>query len=419
MITVNQTIHSSSKSLKNTYFKARFNDRGKLLKMENFVSNFSQFFQESYSSFSTSNYSGSDTYLSNPSPFRSEIEFNTTKMLYFELPGIASIIQVIMKHSYIQILKTHIVYQDGDVNLQKQLYTQIQVSNYYYQSELSYNLKKVHKSSDSTFKAYVDDSMKLVERPFFNESVEIKTKSHLVRYGNFTSSCVHGGIIRETYDSESFFGWANSKSMGCGFYKEGQVNFIVSRSTMNRDENNRDEDFKNGGGSSYFQLFIDNSLSNITNLKLAGNAKLNEPLIQYGGKLGDKNMTKMHYSGSLLEYTLNSLSHETQLSKNFGEVDVVDAKIMKHNMIKKHQSYEIDIVLRNRFGNYVKIDKANAENEGIFKNHYIDTFKNTKSKDSGYKINPDKKILSEDRYDLQVLETEVSTKIFEMQFFYL
>ena len=415
MIQVNGRETSTARALNNTHFKAKFSDKGQFIKLENLDSHFFQVFEESYSYFNSGRgATRSGFYLFNPRRRREDMEFKDVKMHYFELPGMASMIQVEMVHGQTKILKTHIVYQDGDVNLQKQLYTQIQVSSGDI-LELSYGLKKVHKSSDSTFRAYADDSMKLVERPIYDKSIKIKRTNDYELNGYFTSSCVHGGIIRETYDSESFFGWANSNPIGCNFPGEGQVNIMIFRSVNNNDWKGISETLNERHVlSTDFQLFVDNSVNKITNLKLAGNAKLNEPLSKFMHKINLSDIDNMHYSDSLLEYTINSLGHETQLSNNFGEVDVVDAKIMKHNMIKKHQSYEIDIVLRNRFDNYVKIDKASAKNEGIFKNHFIDTFKNTKSKDSGYKINPDQKILPGDRYDLKVLETEVSTKIWVM-----
>ena len=65
-------------------------------------------------------------YLFNPDQ-KEDLVMKTSAMYRFDLPGMASIIQVHLSERGTDILKTHIVYQDGQITLQKQLMTQIQI----------------------------------------------------------------------------------------------------------------------------------------------------------------------------------------------------------------------------------------------------------------------------------------------------
>ena len=160
-------------------------------------------------------------------------------------------------------------------------------------------------------------------------------------------------------------------------------------------------------------FYIDDTIKGITHKKLAGNAKLNEPLSTFMTKTSSSFYNRMYHSDSVLNHTFDKRDSLNQLSKTYGEIDVVDFKIRKHNIINDYSDiHEIDIVLRNRFNNYVTISKSDNNNgEGLFKNEYIDTIKNMSDTTYKFKMDPNHKILKDDRYDLEVFETEVAFKM--------
>ena len=53
-------------------------------------------------------------------------------------------------------------------------------------AEISMSIKRESKKEDSKFKGYIDDSMKLVERPIYNREQGINTTSDNELIGYFT-----------------------------------------------------------------------------------------------------------------------------------------------------------------------------------------------------------------------------------------
>ena len=259
--------------------------------------------------------------------------------------------------------------------------------------------------------AYADDSMKLIKRPIFSKAYKYEHRNEIDVYGYYTSSWVHGGMIREKYSSESFLGWSNSNPIGCTFSKQNEVELMIFRTAKRIGDKGIDDEFLEESHvlTTDFMFYIDDSIEGITHKKLAANAKLNEPLSSFMMKIEPSYLKSMHHSGSVLNYTFDNRDSLDQLSNTYGEIDVVDFKIRKHNMIGEYSDiYEIDIVLRNRFNNYVTIAKSDNDNgEGLFKNEYIDTIKNMSDTTYQFKMDPNHKILKDDRYDLEVFETEV------------
>lgn len=207
---------------------------------------------------------------------------------------------------------------------------------------------------------------------------------------------------------EGFFGWSNSNPMGCTFSGQGEVELWMFRTTNNNDWKGISE-FLNEDHviSNAFQIYISDGIDDFFDQKLAGNAKLNEPLMMFSRQIQPNETENMHFSNSMITMLLNDLEHPKQLSNKFGEVDVVDLKIIKHNILEKHKdAYEVDIVFRNRFNSYIKVDKKAIADEGIFKNPYIDTFKDSKDKTFKFNMDSKKQVLKNERYKLETLEGE-------------
>ena len=411
MINKRETRVNTEQKLQNNHFVSEFLGSGKLVKIKDIDSEIEEMIVDKFVCYNgEEGKTESGHYTFNPEE-KFELSFNNIAMYRFDLPGIASIIQVHLYNKNTDVLKTHIVYQDGQVDLQRQLLTQIQI----YTSralEISYKLIKHHKDSNSNFMAYADDSMKLVKRPIYTKEFKYGHKNDIDIYGYFTSSCVHGGMIREKYISESFLGWSNSNPIGCTFSKQNEVELMIFRTAKVRNNKGINDEFLEEFHvlTTDFVFYIDDTIDGITHKKLAGNAKLNEPLSIFMTDSSPSFYNQMYHSDSVLNHTFDKRDSLNQLSKTYGEIDVVDFKIRKHNIINDYSDiHEIDIVLRNRFNNYVTIAKSdNGNGEGLFKNEYIDTIKNMRDATYKFKMDPNHKILKDDRYDLEVFENEVS-----------
>lgn len=278
--------------------------------------------------------------------------------------------------------------------------------------ELCYKLIKELKDFSSSLSAYGDDSMKLIKRPIYKSKSKYDHRKKTTLVGSYMINCVHGGMIRENSTPQSFLGWSNSNPIGCVFSKESEVELMIFRSAQRRPDKGLDDEYLEDYHvmTTDFLFYIDDTIEGITHKRLAGNAKLNEPLSIYMTKISPDDLKHMYHSGSVLNFTFTKRDSPTQLSNMFGEIDVADFKIRKHNIIGDWKNtYEVDIVLRNRFGNYVKIGQLpNDKDEGMFKNQYIDTIKNLSDTTYKFNMDPNHKILRDHRYELEVFDTEVS-----------
>ena len=165
---------------------AEFSGSGKLLKLKDIDSGIEEMIEDKFVCYNgEKGKTRSGHYTFNPQE-KHELSFKNIRMYHFDLSNIASIIQVHLYNENTDVLKTHIVYQDSSMGLQRQLMTQIQI----YTSrvlEISYKLIKHHKDSDSDFMAYADDSMKLVKRPIYTLDFKYEHKGDIDIYGYVTS----------------------------------------------------------------------------------------------------------------------------------------------------------------------------------------------------------------------------------------
>lgn len=82
--------------------------------------------------------------------------------------------------------------------------------------------------------------MKLVQRPIFDKNINIEHESIHELYGYFTSPCVNGGMLLESYHNGTKeelhqFSWANSNPIGCTLSEENQIDFVVFRNIQTND----------------------------------------------------------------------------------------------------------------------------------------------------------------------------------------
>jgi hypothetical protein len=319
---------------------------------------------EEFTYYSTDKNTRSGLYLFNPRHAKSVIHFNRASVKLFEVGGLLSILQVYRTNNEDHLLKTYIVNKSGWPNLMKQLFLEVQFSSTRV-AEISMNIRKQSHSASSTYKAYVDDSMKLVERPIFTTNVNISRTNDNELNGYFTYAWVHGGILREIYKDqnnasiESFFGWANNNPIGCTFAANNEVDFMIFRSIGNNDYKGVSDYMRETHVvSTNFQFYIDSSVPGNTSMinlnwwilfhKVRANTKLNEPYAVFTKELQPENFSGLSASSALFDTLMHFKEHSGQVSSLFGEVDIVDVKLMRHRLMEKFDEYELAIVLRNR-----------------------------------------------------------------------
>lgn len=167
----------------------------------------------------------------------------------YEVPDLISIIQVYSENNQLKLLKTYSLDHFGHEEVQNQV--KIQVEMWSDASiEISYNLNFDHHSWDSNFTAFIDDSMKLVERPIYNRDVDIQTKNSIELNGYFTYPSVNGGMIKESFTDDDYkhqnitISWANSSPIGCTLSDFNEVRFMLFRNIVNNDQKGLDEKLK-------------------------------------------------------------------------------------------------------------------------------------------------------------------------------
>lgn len=194
-----------------------------------------------------------------------------------------------------------------------------------------------------------------------------------------------------------------------------------------------------------FHFYFNDDLTKMFDSKLSANSKLNEPIMIYGRSI-ENTFEGAYKTSSLMETIFNHSKSHNQLSDMFGEVDVVEVKFMKHNLINNISDYELDIVLRNRFDNYVTInpqkfkgdnvsqsnmfrtsqdlspgnasttsaqhshshESASISSECMFKNEFIDVLKLQGERAYDIKMDENIQFLKDDRYALADLESQLS-----------
>ena len=164
---INPQVVNSSKELKNNYIKVNFDEKGNMIKFENLIHNISSDLIECFTYYISNFGSRSGLYLFNPRSNKETFQSISQSSLFYEDQGFIQILQVYQKGQSIHTLKTYIVYKDGDSQLQNQLFLEVQTSSTSF-FELNYSLKLGAKSVNSDFRAYTDDSLKMVQRPINN-----------------------------------------------------------------------------------------------------------------------------------------------------------------------------------------------------------------------------------------------------------
>lgn len=81
---------------------------------------------------------------------------------------------------------------------------------------------------------------------------------------------------------------------------------------------------------------------------------------------------------------------------------------MRHVILDNINTYEIALILRNRFKGYIHIGKESlTTKDGVFKNEFIDVIKPNKNiLGIRNQCDASKEILKDERYELQTLEEE-------------
>jgi len=156
------------------------------------------------------------------------------------MPGMKSVLQVYKKAKGLTELKTYTLDHTGGVETQKQFYHQIRTFTTLF-VEINYGLSFEKKSEDSVFESYIDDSLKLVQRPILDPTSTLKRKDSSELDGYYTFPSVNGGLLKEIQDLENgdkkqtSISWLNSNSLGATLTGPKEVNFILFRNSKNND----------------------------------------------------------------------------------------------------------------------------------------------------------------------------------------
>ena len=215
-----------------------FNDKGKLIMVKKiFNEDELQYIpiEEGVYSFRTDGKSRSGHYIFNPMSGSESIDFTYASMYEYKLGELGTIFQVHKIAHNAQILKTYSVHKKGCPRLLEQFALQVEFfSRDAIEVQLSYKLSDLSRAA--TYKAYADDSMKLIERPIYDKNVDIWRHNDEELKGFFTYPCVHGGALRKTsfvkddpVPKDLYFGWSNSNPIGCTFSENNKVDIMISR----------------------------------------------------------------------------------------------------------------------------------------------------------------------------------------------
>jgi hypothetical protein len=312
--------------LSNNAITVNINKDGNLDHMEFKANNASEDFTESLTYYNTRSKTRSGLYLFNPRHPKKVIDFASTDIHVFDIGGMLKLVQVFKQNGSERLLKNYIVNHDGCPNLKKQLFMEVHIDSDRI-AEISLVLTKKHKASDSTHKAYADDSMKMVERPIYDKNSKIPHSHESELEGYYTSACVHGGALRETYKQsghkDSFFGWANSSPLGCTFSDKGEISFMIFRSIGHSDYKGVSDTYKDEHINSIsFQFYVDSSVEGAMFHKVRANTKLNEPYGIFSRALNAEDFVNLPISSNLMKDFIKFNSGSAQLSSNFGDVNL-------------------------------------------------------------------------------------------------
>ena len=315
--------------LSNSDVTINLNSHGDLQSFRNSRDNSTEEFTEHITYHDTIRKTRSGLYLYNPRNNKTEVNFKNTEIYSFKVKNLVDIVQVYKYNNNERVLKTYIINQNGCPNLRKQFFMEFEIDSDRV-AEFSFTLRKIYKSASSTHKAYADDSMKMVERPILDPRSKIPHTNVNELEGYYTSPCVHGGLLRETYKKltnqsyESFFGWANSNPIGCTFSANNEVSFVVFRSIGQSDYKGVNDRFKdNHVVSTSFQFYISSSIERAMFHKVRANAKINEPFAVFSKVITPNDFVRLPISSNLLSGFLNFNNGSVQLSREFGEVKIL------------------------------------------------------------------------------------------------
>lgn len=173
---------------------------------------------ESYTFYNTSvNMTKSGLYVFNPLHNRKVLKLQNKSVSVMQM-GKIQVIQVIKYDDHNTLVKTYVNVHNQNSQKFDHLMMQVQYGSDKVH-EVTMNIVRGAKKTSSVASAYVDDSMKLVQRPIYDPTVELPVnKSEII--GLFTYPCVQGGLLREQYHknfndkAEYFLGWSNSHPIG-------------------------------------------------------------------------------------------------------------------------------------------------------------------------------------------------------------
>ncbi|CAI2375441.1 unnamed protein product [Moneuplotes crassus] len=374
-ITCSQTINGlmirEDYDLENTHIKLEFNDNGSLktiIKTSNTGDSQKQSITEEFNYYRTDEGSRSGPYIFNPLHKKTAMKFDLTEKYEYKIGNLTTILQVYSKNKDDQALKTYSIQLVG-------------------------------------YTAYVDDSMKLVERPIYNKKARVKRSNDVELTGFFTYPCVYGGALRTTHNSEDhYFGWSNSHSIGCTFSEENRVEIMIYRKFgINDHKGLNSVDVQSHVTATNFQFYMHSSenMSEFWDQKIESNVKVNEPIAQF-------RIIPSYNQCPLFMFITPAKLLNGKL--DFGgftkHVEIADLGINAITLYNSQYIGVFNFVLRNRLGENIPVPSDIGVNHTLVKNEYIDVVKKGNDPKFGNQCNSNWEILVNDRPPLNTLDSE-------------
>ncbi|CAI2376267.1 unnamed protein product [Moneuplotes crassus] len=400
-----KTIDSTHK-IENDMISLDFNENGSLAAITKKLKEGAQQsipIEETITYYRTDHGSRSGHYIFNPMTEKVTMNFSSTELYEYQIGDLTTLYQVVMKNNVTMVVKSYSVNQKGCPRLKDQYSFQLEFFSKLI-IEASLSLKLSSSGKDAKFTAYVDDSMKLIERPIYDKKVDIKRHNDIELNGFFTYACVHGGALKKSMNSKDlYFGWQNSNPIGCTFSEKNRVEIMIHRKFGNNDYKGMvSTQVQDHVTSISFQFYIHSSqdMNDFWEQKIMGNVRVNEPI-----GIFEVDMSKADQSHKWPR-AMQLFSNKIDIEKLHKHIEVADLKFMRHNLLKDVKRFELVMILRNRLGENIPFKADLSGSLTVFKNTYIDTLKRGRSSRFINGCNSNWDVLPNDKYHLKTLESE-------------
>ncbi|CAI2377711.1 unnamed protein product [Moneuplotes crassus] len=402
---VNYEPISSEYEMENDYIQLRFDSSGDLKEYYDKDNGLTQEIDEEIFYFRTDGYTRSGIYLYNPREERSYFKVIWKQMRIYEIPGLKTIYQVSGRDTETKILRTFSLNHNGHEQSQRQFFHQIDAFTDDY-IEINYRISFKPFGENSEFRSYIDDSMKLIERPIFDINSPLKRETASELLGFYTFPSVNGGMLEETIEGSGqqvFISWANSNSLGATLSGPKEVSFVIFRNLYNNDQKGVPEDLVESRSSNLPMIFRIDVEDAALNRNFA-NFAINEALVTFELEWSTQEIAFLPKSSTLF----GDLFYHYGTDGNYYETYPTTVDVIEIQPIEEQGQIVLKLLARNRFDTIILIDQNSLGHfDQISKFETIDHEGTPDESQTGYKHDANRIVLSDIRYDLNTFDFAV------------